>query len=475
MSDYAMIINGKIIHCDETFDVINPATEKVFAKCPKATIDQLDQAVAAAREALPGWSVLKDEKRVEIMNQMAGIIEENQEELAKLITFEQGKTQSGPGALFEVGGCVAWTQVTASLKLENELVDDNPEDTIELTRKPLGVVGSITPWNWPLMIAVWHIMPALRVGCTVVIKPASYTPLSTLRMVELINDILPPGVLNVVTGSSDIGNAMSAHKGINKIVFTGSIPVGQTIMERAVCNLKSLTLELGGNDAGIILPGTDITPLLEPLFWGCFINAGQTCACLKRLYVHEDDYENICQKFSEYVKNIPVGNGMDEKNLIGPLGNKPQLEIVRQYVDDAKNKGAKVLCGGEPLPGPGYFYPLTLVADATDNMDLVKEEQFGTALPIIKYSTVDEAVKRANSLDVGLGGSVWSNDLEKAKAVAMRLEAGTVWVNAHGKLHPLAPFGGVKLSGVGSEFGLDGLKAYTINQVVSVAKPIQQK
>nr|WP_320190239.1 aldehyde dehydrogenase family protein [uncultured Desulfobacter sp.] len=473
MTEYALVINGEKVVTQETFDVINPSTGEVFAACPKASVAQLDEAVAAARTALPAWSALADEKRVEYLQQIAGIIEKNMPELSRLITLEQGKTQSGPGANFEVGGCMAWTQVTAGLKLEDELIDDNPEDTIELTRKPVGVVGSITPWNWPLMIAVWHIMPALRVGCTVVIKPASYTPLSTVRMVEFINEILPPGVLNVVAGSSEIGNAMSAHKGIDKIVFTGSVPVGQTIMQRAAANLKTLTLELGGNDAGIILPGTDIDPLLEPLFWGCFINAGQTCACLKRLFVHEDQYEKICQKFTDYVSKIPVGDGMDEANLIGPLANAAQFDLIKQYVDDAKAKGARILCGGEPMPGNGYFYPLTLVADVTDDMDLVKEEQFGTALPILKYSTIDEAVARANAVDVGLGGSAWSNDVQKAKAVAQRLESGTAWVNAHGKLHPMAPFGGVKLSGIGTEFGVEGLKAYTTIQVVSVAKPPQ--
>ncbi|WP_207309126.1 aldehyde dehydrogenase family protein [Desulfobacter hydrogenophilus] len=473
MAEYALVINGEKVVSKETFDVINPATGEVFAACPKASVDQLDQAVAAAGKALPAWSALADEKRVEYLQQIAGVIEKNMAELSQLITLEQGKTQSGPGANFEVGGCMAWTQVTASLKLEDELIDDNPEDTIELTRKPVGVVGSITPWNWPLLIAVWHIMPALRVGCTVVIKPASYTPLSTLRLVELINDILPAGVLNVVAGSSEIGNVMSAHKGIDKIVFTGSVEVGQTIMQRAAGNLKTLTLELGGNDAGIVLPGTDIEPLLEPLFWGCFINAGQTCACLKRLFVHEDDYEEVCQKFADYVSKIPVGDGMDEANLIGPLANAAQFDIIRKYVDDARQKGARVLCGGEPMPGNGYFYPLTLVADVTDDMDLVKEEQFGTALPIIKYTTIDEAVERANAVDVGLGGSAWGNDVQQAKAVAQRLEAGTVWINAHGKLHPMAPFGGVKLSGIGTEFGLEGLKAYTTIQVVSVAKPAQ--
>jgi acyl-CoA reductase-like NAD-dependent aldehyde dehydrogenase len=474
MTDYGMIIDGVKVFSEGTFDVLNPATGDVLAQCPKGTVDQLDLAVAAARKALPEWSGLADEKRVELLNRIAETLEQNQAELSRLITLEQGKTQSGPGANFEVAGCVAWTRVTASMTLEKELVDDNPEDRIELYRKPIGVVGSITPWNWPLLIAVWHIMPALRVGCTLVMKPASFTPLSTLRMVELINELLPPGVINVVAGSSDIGNAMSAHKGIDKIVFTGSVGVGQTIMARAASTLKSLTLELGGNDAGIILPGTDIDPLLEPLFWGCFINAGQTCACLKRLFVHEDDYEEVCQKFTAYVSRIPVGDGMDPANLIGPLANEPQLNLVGAFVDDARSKGARVLCGGEPMPGRGYFYPLTLVADVTDDMDLVKNEQFGTALPIIKYSTVDEAIERANSLEVGLGGSVWGDDTEQAKAVAQRLEAGTVWINNHGKLHPMAPFGGIKYSGVSSEFGLEGLKAYTTNQVVSVAKPPQQ-
>lgn len=470
MSDYIAVVNGKPIDTTEFFDVINPATGEPFAQAPKAHLGHLEQAVAAARKAFSHWSVLKDGKRVEALNKIADLVEQHQEELSRLITREQGKCQSGPGANLEVEGCVGWTRVTASLKLENEFIADTDEERIEMVRKPIGVVGSITPWNWPLMIATWHIMPAIRVGCTVVIKPASCTPLATLRLVELMNTVLPPGVVNIVPGNYQIGDAMASHKGIDKMVFTGSVGVGQSIMKQSASNLKNLTLELGGNDAGIVLPGTDITPFLEPLFWGCFINAGQTCACLKRLFVHKDDYDEICQKFTDYVKKIPVGDGMDEENLIGPLSNAPQLKTVKEFVENARNEGATILCGGEPLAGSGYFYPLTLVADVTDDMELVKEEQFGTALPIIKYSTVEEAIERANSLDVGLGASAWGNDPAAAEAVARQLEAGTVWVNSHGKLFPLAPFGGIKMSGIGTEFGIEGLKAYTNIQVVNVAK-----
>lgn len=278
-------------------------------------------------------------------------------------------------------------------------------------------------------------------------KPASDTPLAVLRMIELANSVLPPGVLNSVAGSGALGDLMARHSGINKIVFTGSTEVGKKVMTNAVDTLKRLTLELGGNDAGIILPGTKIEPLLENLFWGCFINGGQTCAALKRLYVHESQYEEVVSKFADFVAKIPVGDGLDPKNLIGPLTNRSQRDLVARFVDDARAKGARVVTGGVAPQGPGYFYPLTVVADATDDMLLVKEEQFGPAIPVIKYKTIDEAIARANSLDVGLGGSVWGNDPAEARKYAVRLECGTAWVNGHGGLHPLACFGGVKNRG----------------------------
>lgn len=470
MSDYQLIINGRKIDKATSFDVLNPSTEKPVASCAQGDVEDLDCAVAAARAAFPAWAATADEERVASLHKIADLIEAHHGELVELITAEQGKCQSGPGANLEAGGAAAWTRVTAGLSLPVEIIADNDEERIELHRQPVGVVGSITPWNWPMMIAVWHIMPAVRIGCTVVVKPSPYTPLSTIRLVELMNQVLPAGVVNVVTGDAEVGNRMSSHPDIDKIVFTGSIPTGQTIMQKAAPTLKRLTLELGGNDAGIILPGTDINPLLESLFWGSFINAGQTCSCLKRLYVHESDYESVCEAFTGFVKNIPVGDGMDTDNLIGPISNKMQYDKLIAIVEDAKAKGGRVLCGGEPTAGPGYFYPLTLIADATDDMRLVAEEQFGTALPIIKYSNLEEAIERANSLEVGLGASAWSNDVNAAIAVAKRLEAGTCWVNRHAVLNPMAPMGGVKCSGIGIEFGAEGLREYTTVQVLSIGK-----
>lgn len=470
MSAYHLTIDGKPVTTSATFDVLNPKDESVVAKCPKATVADLDAAVDAARRAFPAWSALSDAERVAKLNEVAALIEQNLPELAKLITLEQGKSQSGPGAQFEVGGTAAWTRVTAGLALAEETLQDDAQGKILIRRKPVGVVGSITPWNWPLIIAAWHVMPALRVGCTVVIKPSPFTPLSTLKLVELMNTVLPPGVINVVTGDADVGTRMVEHPGINKIVFTGSIKTGKGIMRGAADTLKRITLELGGNDAGIVLPGTNIEPLLERLFWGCFINAGQTCAALKRLYVHESQYDEVVQKLADYVSKIPVGDGLDPNTLIGPLSNAMQRDKVASYVDEARAKGARIVTGGERPAGKGFFYPLTVVADATDDMLLVKEEQFGTAVPVLRYRTLDEAIQRANALDVGLGGSVWGNDVEEAGRVAARLECGTAWVNQHGNLHPLAPFGGVKCSGLGVEFNVDGLKEYTTIQVLNVAR-----
>jgi acyl-CoA reductase-like NAD-dependent aldehyde dehydrogenase len=470
MAQYSLVIDGKPVGTAKTFDVRNPADESVAGVCPEASLAQVDEAVAAAKWALGKWSAAPDAERVAALNRIADVIQAHHAELSELVTREQGKTQTGPGANLEVGGAEVWTRATAGLSLPEETIQDDAAGHIVLTRKPVGVVASITPWNWPLMIAVWHIMPAIRVGCTVVIKPSSFTPLSTLKLVELMNQVLPPGVINSVAGSGPVGTHLAQHPAVAKVVFTGSTATGQKIMSWAVPTLKRLTLELGGNDAGIILPGTRIDPLLEKLFWGCFLNAGQTCACLKRLFVHESQYEEVARKLAEFAGKIPMGNGLDPKNLIGPLTNAAQRDYVAELVDDARSKGARVLVGGVKPTGKGYFYPLTVVADVTDEMRIVKEEQFGPAIPVIKYKTVEEAIARANALDVGLGGSVWGDDLKQAASCARRLECGTAWVNQHGPLHPLASFGGVKASGFGTEFNVDGLKEYTTIQTVNVAR-----
>ena len=469
---YSLTIDGKAVETRDTFDVVNPATGDVLAACPQGTVAELDNAVAAARRAFPVWAAKPDTERQDALGKIADLIEAHQEQLAALITAEQGKPQAGPGAPFEVGGCVAWTRVTQGLSTGTEVLIDSDEERVELIREPVGVVASITPWNWPLMIAVWHIMPALRAGCTVVMKPSPYTPLSTLKLVQLINEagILPAGVLNIVTGDAEVGDRISSHPDIDKIAFTGSIATGRRIMERAGSTLKRLTLELGGNDAGIVLPGTDMSNRMEDLFWGSFINAGQTCSCLKRLYVHDDDYDAVCEGLANFVGGIKVGNGAEPDTLIGPLSNKMQFDKIVELVDDARARGARILAGGETPNGKGYIYPLTIIADATEDMRVVAEEQFGPVLPVIRYSNLDDAIAKANGLEVGLGASAWGNDPEEAAKVARKMVAGTRWVNRHGVLNPTVPMGGVKQSGIGVEFGEEGLREYTTVQILSMAK-----
>jgi acyl-CoA reductase-like NAD-dependent aldehyde dehydrogenase len=463
---YGLIIGGEKVATAETTDVRDPATGEIVGECPVATRADLDRAVEAARKAYKSWSGSSDDERKAAVARIADTIHANMEELAELLTREQGKPLNGMGSRFELHGAEAWARHTGSLDLPVEVLSDDETGRVELHRKPLGVVGSITPWNFPVLIAIWHIVPAIRTGNTVVIKPSPYTPLSTIRLVELLNDVLPPGVLNVVAGRDDLGQMMTEHPDIQKIVFTGSCPTGKKVMQTAAATLKRVTLELGGNDAGIVLPDAKPKEIAEGLFWGAFINNGQTCAALKRLYVPDAIYDEVCETLVDYAANVPVGNGLDENSVLGPIQNKMQYDKVVDLVEDAKRNGARVLCGGEAPGGDGFFYPVTIMADATDGMRIVDEEQFGPVLPIIRYTNLDDAIARANGLDVGLGGSAWSPDVDKAKAVAARLECGTAWVNSHGAIKPFAPFGGVKGSGIGVEFGKLGLEEYTSVQVV---------
>mgnify|MGYP002622798567 FL=1 len=424
----------------------------------------------AAARAFRSWSKVSDEERAAVCGKLAEIIGEHADELARLLTQEQGKPLSGMGSRFELGGAGAWAGFTGTLSLPDKVIQDDEQARIVQTRKPIGVVGSITPWNWPLMIAIWHVVPAIRTGNTVVCKPSPYTPLSTLRMVEIMNDVLPPGVLNCVTGKDELGAWMTAHPGIQKIIFTGSIATGKKVMQSSAENLKRLTLELGGNDAGIVLDDVDPEAVAGGIIGGAFINNGQTCAALKRLYVPDSIYDEMCAALKKAAEGVPMGNGLDEDTLQGPVQNRMQYDKVLAMLEDAKQKGAKVLCGGEVPDGPGYFLPYTLLADSKEGMRVVDEEQFGPLLPIIRYSDLDEAIERANACEAGLGGSAWSADPGRASEVAARLECGTAWVNQHGGIAPNVPFGGVKCSGFGVEFGEEGLQEYTTIQVVNIAK-----
>ena len=473
MNKFKMTINGQQSQSEQYFDVINPATGQAFAQCQQGSVDDLNQAVAAAKYAFSSWSQTSSEERKTKLLALADALKANMPELMTLVTQETGKPMGGlnnVGSGMEVGGSIAWTQMTADLELPIDIVQDNDEARIEVHRKPLGVVGSITPWNWPLMIAIWHIIPALKAGNTVVIKPSELTPLSTLRFVELANEILPAGVLNVVTGYGDVGQALTTHKGVSKIVFTGSTPTGKHIMSASSGNLKRLTLELGGNDAGIVLPDVDVKATANQLFAACFHNNGQTCAALKRLYVHEDIYEEVCQEMAQLAKGVKVGNGLEEGMELGPIQNAKQLQIIESLAKDAKACGGRFLSGGNKIAGEGYFFEPTIVADLTDGSRLVDEEPFGPIVPIIKYSDVDAVIAKANENESGLGGSIWSADIVKATELAKRLECGSAWINTHGALQPNAPFGGVKQSGFGVEFGLYGLEEYTSIQTLRIPK-----
>ncbi|WP_438855420.1 aldehyde dehydrogenase family protein [Agromyces sp. M3QZ16-3] len=452
----------------ERREILDPATGGLVGHAPVHTVEDLEAAIARAKAAQPAWAALGHERRSELLMLAADAIDAEAEALAHVLSREQGKPLNGPNARFEVGAASGWMRAAAATPLEAEVVVDDGETRAELHYRPIGVVGAIGPWNWPQMITVWQVAPALRMGNTVVVKPSEYTPLSVLALIEVINRVLPAGVVEVVSGGRDVGAALASHPSVGKVMFTGSTATGKAIIRSSAETVKRLTLELGGNDAGIVLPDVDPKSIAEGVFWGAFINTGQTCAALKRLYVHDDVYDAVCEALVDVARAMPMGVGLDEANVLGPLQNRQQFDIVDRLVESAKADGARVLLGGDPdRTRPGNFYPTTLVADIDDRAALVQEEQFGPALPIIRYHDLDEAIAMANGVEVGLGASVWSTDRDAARRIAARLEAGTVWINAHGAVHPMAPFGGAKQSGYGLEFGVEGLKALGVPQVVN--------
>lgn len=476
MKTYENIVDGRPVGSARTFESKNPATGEVLGLVPVSSAEQVAAAVAAAKAAQPAWAARPDAERKALLMKVAETIKANADYLAGWVTREQGKPLGGvgpdqvPGARFELWGCEVWTQVPASLELAVETVFEDETRRDEMHRKPFGVIAAIAPWNWPLLIAIWQIVPSLRAGNTVVIKPSEYTSIGTLEMVRLIAEVLPPGVLNTVSGAGEVGAQLVENPDVDKIMFTGSSATGARIAAAAARNLTPTTMELGGNDAAIVLPDADPKAMAMGLFWGAFLNMGQTCACAKRLYVPESLHDAVVAELKALATAMPMGNGMDEGIVMGPIQNRMQFDKVVSLVEQARAGGATIVCGGEAKTGPGNFYPLTIVTDIADGASLVDQEQFGPVLPVIKYRNVDDAIASANRLDAGLGASVWSRDVEKARAVASRIEAGTVWINQHGMIHPMVPFGGTKGSGWGVEFGVDGLKAVTQPQIISIKK-----
>lgn len=476
MKTFLNIVNGRGVDADRHFESFNPATGEVLGKVPHSSREQVAQAVAAARAAQPGWAARPDAERKALMMKLAEAIKANAEPLAEWVTREQGKPLGGvgpdqvPGARFELWGCEVWTQVPASLDLPVELAFEDDTRRDEVHRRPYGVIAAIAPWNWPLLIAIWQIVPSLRAGNTVVIKPSEYTSICTLEMVRIMAEILPPGVLNTVSGPGEVGAALVENPDVDKIMFTGSGPTGAKIAAAAAKNLTPTTMELGGNDAAIVLPDADPKAIAMGLFWGAFLNMGQTCACAKRLYVPDSLHDAVVAELKGLAEAMPMGDGMLPGTVMGPIQNRMQFDKVSRLVERARQDGATIVCGGKPAAGAGNFYPLTIVTDIADGAPLVDEEQFGPVLPVIRYREVDDAIASANRLDVGLGASVWSSDIGRARDVAARVQAGTVWINQHGMIHPMVPFGGVKGSGHGVEFGVEGLKAVTQPQVISIKK-----
>jgi acyl-CoA reductase-like NAD-dependent aldehyde dehydrogenase len=467
MSEYKLLIDGALVDGDAEMDVINPATEEVLAKCPRASTAQLDAAVAAATKAFPAWRATPIAERKAKLTAIADIIQANVPVLARLLTQEQGKPIGD--AMGEVYGASAFFRYFTMLDLPVKTLEDSDARKVEIHRRPLGVIGAIVPWNFPMILMAFKVPAALLAGNTMVLKPAPTTPLSTLKLAELIKDVLPPGVLNVIADAGELGAAMTAHPGIRKISYTGSTATGKKVMAGAADALKRITLELGGNDASIVLEGSDPKTVAPKIFAGAFQNSGQVCIAIKRAYVHDSIYDAMCEELAALADAAVVGDGLEQGTQMGPIQNKTQFERVMGIIESAKQDG-KIIAGGERAGTKGYFIRPTIVRDITDGSRLVDEEQFGPVLPVIRYTDADDALARANNSEYGLGGSIWSTDLDKAYDLATRMESGTVWVNKHADLAPNIPFGGAKGSGIGVELGEEGLNEFTQLQVINVQR-----
>ena len=430
----------------------------------------MEAAIDAAKRAFRSWSELSWEARAAYLSDYADALDANKEELIALLTLEQGKPRHTM-ATEEVEGAIFSVRETAKRQLPAEQVEETDAHVVEVHRTPLGVVGAITPWNFPVFLGLWKVAPCLITGNTMVMKPSPYTPLCTLRFGEIAQRVLPPGVFNVVSGGNELGQQLTAHPDIAKISFTGSTATGKLVMASSATNLKRLTLELGGNDAAIVLADADWQSVIPKLFWAAFGNSGQWCIAPKRLYVHSSIHGEFVKAFVEFARDKKVGDGMNPKTDLGPIQNRMQYAKLLDLFADVRKHGYKVPLGGtidESLAG--NFVPVTIVDNPPDSSRIVREEPFGPILPILSFDDVDEVVTRANDSPFGLGGSVWGKNRNAAIAVAKRLETGTVWVNEIHALGVDIPFGGHKESGIGVESGREGLAEFTNSKTYTFAK-----
>lgn len=460
---FPLTINGDRIDTLAQGEAINPATGERLANYAVTDLVLAAKAVESARRAFKGWSGTASAERRAILLKLGDLIQTHREAFIQLLTAEQGKPRAG--AEWEIDGCIYWLQEIAEQAISNSASGADTEP-LTVRRVPLGVVAAITPWNFPLLLAVWKIAPALATGNTVIVKPSPFTPLCTLWFGELAQGVLPPGVLNVIAGGNELGQFLVEHEDIDKVAFTGSTETGRKVMRSASGNLKRVTLELGGNDPAIVLPDVDIEDVAPKLFWAAFQNSGQFCAATKRLYIHERIYDALSAALVKYASTIRVGDGALATSDLGPVQNRMQYEKVQSLIEATRQAGHRFLLGGGKDERPGYFVPVTLVDNPPDDARCVVEEAFGPVLPLLKFSSVDEVIERANNTSFGLAASVWTQDIGLGNAIARQLAAGTVWINQIHSFSPAIPFAGQKQSGMGVENGEEGLAEYTRLQVV---------
>jgi acyl-CoA reductase-like NAD-dependent aldehyde dehydrogenase len=469
LSDFRMTINGELVGCGAaTVDVLNPATGEVFATAPDCAPEQLNSAVESARTAYLIWRNVPIGERQALVKRAADILAEHVDDLARLFTKEQGRPVDA--ARSEILGGVAWLNAFAQMTPPVHVSEDSATQWIETRYVPLGVVCAISPWNFPVSLSLWKIAPALVAGNTIVLKPSPFTPLCMLKIGELLRDLFPAGVLNIISGGDDLGPAMTSHPGFAKISFTGSTATGKRVMASAAKDLKRVTLELGGNDAAIVMPDVDVDAVAQKIFFGAFYNTAQICVATKRLYVHEDIYDALRDRLIAIARAVTVGDGSEQGTVLGPIQNKRQFDRVMALIDDARANNLTLIEGSAVPDNGGYFIPVTIVDNPPEDSRVVQEEAFGPVLPMLKFSDIDDVIARANASEYGLAGAVWSKDTDAAVAIARRMETGTIWINQNLVLRPDTPFAGHKQSGSGVENGMDGLLEYMIPQVVYLAK-----